>query len=215
MSCEPKTETAAGQEGRRETLAECARQFAPAIFFAICLLSLRVAKQLGLGSVSVDLLVLISATVATLLVVRQRLPLQNVFGLAVAITLFSGVVFLVENILMMSFTPVLNAGFQRLPAWTVPLLWIISLVNARGVAKFFLQKIRRTKNFGLWLIGLSSLLVVMLNRSSQSDWQIVLGQFVLALVAFVMTTPWFIDKKPAERGPDNAPLVLTLLILFW
>ncbi len=204
-----------GAKGRRKIFLARFRSFASAICLAICLLAAWVGKQLGLDPNLIILFVLISATVATLVAVGQRLPLQNIVGLAVTTTLFSGVVYLVEKVFGMSFTPVLNEEFHSLPAWTAPLLWTISLVNARGIGKLFLQKIRRTKNFGLWLLGLSSLLAASLNRGGPLQWQIFVGQMILALLAFVATTPWFIDKKPVDHPPDAQPLFLILFILLW
>lgn len=202
-------------EVRHPTFTERLRSFASVIFLAVCLIAARLGIQLGLETGPVSLFVLISATVATLLAAGQRLPLQNVVGLVVTITIFSALVFLLEKLFRLSFTPVLNAKFQHLPAWTPPLLWTIALVNARAVGKLFLQRISRTKNFGFWLLGLSSLLVASLNRGGPLQWQIFVGQMILALLAFVATTPWFIDKKPVERTPDAQPSFLLFFTLLW
>lgn len=202
-----------GLENLPEKLGEQIRSLLPAILFGACFLMALVAKQFELDSSRADLFVLVSAAVATLLVIK---PFQNVIGLAVTIAIFSGLIFLGENILKMPcVVPVLNDDFRQLPRWTSPLLWIIALVNARGVSKLFLHKIRRTKNFGLWLLALSSLLVACMNSGAHFHWQRFSLQFALAMIAFVATTPWFIDKKPFKHAPDYQPLIITILLFCW
>lgn len=199
-----------------EKFAKRIMLFLPSLLFGFIFLTTRTAKEFGLDSTVSNLIVLTSGTVATLWIAHQRLPFQNIVGLVVTIAIFSGGIFLGGNILKIPFaSPIQNTTLNSLPAWTSPLLWTIALVNARGVAKLVLHKIRRMNNFGLWLIGFSSVLVAALCRIEPFVWQTFLLQFMLALVAFVATTPWFIDKKPKDQPPDFQPLFITILILLW
>lgn len=157
-----------------------------------------------------SLFLLVAGTIATLCVLGQKLPLQNIVGLAVTIAIFSGAILLGTSWLKLSFNPPqLNQNFSKLPEWTFPLIWLVALVNARGIAKLLLHRWRKNKNFGLWLLALSSWFVAGLNARN------FFFQFAFGMIAFVVTTPWFLDKKRAESSADFQPLLLAILLLIW
>ncbi|MEO5803311.1 MAG: hypothetical protein ABIR24_07250 [Verrucomicrobiota bacterium] len=156
------------------------------------------------------------ATVATLLVLNQRLPLQNIIALAIILALFSGATLLGASALkVLVLPPVVNEKFLHLPAWAAPLLWTVALVNARGIAKLFLHTMRKKSNYGIALITLSALVVASLNLRADSAWQTFIVQFALAITALIATTPWFLDKRSVEFKPDFQPLAIMILLLFW
>jgi hypothetical protein len=194
------------------------RSFFPTIFFGVFLGAAWFARAFATDSVSsiANLFVLFLATIASLIALNQRLPLQNVIVLTVVIALFSGTALLTASALKVSIVPpVANKNFSHLPAWTAPLLWTIALVNARGIAKLLLHPLRKINNYGLVLIALSSLLVASLNLCSEFSGKVFMGQFAIALAGLVATTPWFIDKKRVEHAPDFQPLAITILLMFW
>jgi hypothetical protein len=189
-------------------LKQTATHFAPAIFFTLCLLIAQRGKYFGLNASAADLFVLASATFATLLVLHQRLPLQNIVALTIILALFFGAAFLLNKLFQTPVSPT-PLGFRNF------LLWIIAFVNARGIAAFFLQRIRQRPNYGLCLIGLSSFLLTLLIPDARISLKFFLRGFCLALVPFIATVPWFIDKKRVEHSPNIQPLLIALLLFFW
>lgn len=105
--------------------------------------------------------------------------------------------------------PTFNHSFGQLPSWTFPLLWIVAVVNARGVAKLMLNPWQKNKNIGLGLMVLGSVLVATVSRQS------FFSQFALAAIGFVVTTPWFIDKKGVQQPPDFQALLIVIGLLLW
>lgn len=189
-------------------------RFAPTILFAIFFLAVWIARSFGLNLSVADGILLICATVATLHVLGQRLPLQNIFGLAVVITIFSEMSFFFDKLFYIWPLPAFFR-FKNLPGFTFPFLWIIALVNARGIAKLILYRWRKTESVGLWLIALSSLLVTVVNPDTRTTVKFFLERFCFAAVVFIATTPWFLDKKRVEHPPDYQPLLITTLLFLW
>jgi hypothetical protein len=220
-SCSEKKTEDAPSENHPTAVAQFSngtRRLWPAILFGISFVAAWSVRAVVTESAPsfASLFVLILATVITLIVLNQQLPLQNIVALIVAVTIFSGATMLGAGALRISFDPpIFNREFSLLPAWSSPLLWTVALVNARGIAKLFLRQMRRESFYGWSLIALSSVLVAGFNLSAEPDWKISGSQFVLASIAFVATTPWFIDKKPVERAPDYQPLFITILLLLW
>jgi hypothetical protein len=193
-------------------------QYLPIIFFAIAWLGAWLVRAFAVEQVSslANVFMVFLTSVATLVVLNQRLPLQNVIALIIVIALFSGVTMLAAVALKISILPpVVNEKFRHLPTWTAPLLWTIGLVNARGIAKLFLHRLRKSSNYGIAIIALSSLLVASLNLRAETGGRTFVIQIALACAALVATTPWFIDKKRIEQKPDIQPLIITALLLFW
>jgi uncharacterized membrane protein len=54
--------------------------------------------------------------------------------------------------------------FTVLP-WPVPFLWIVVVVNGRGVARLIMRPWRKTNYYGFWVIGLTCVLAVLLDLS--------------------------------------------------
>jgi putative membrane protein len=186
-------------------------------------------------------LVLILALVTTLLALGRTLPWQNVITAAVLIGLVSGTVQTVGVKTGMPFGQYFYASyfgprlFQLLP-WPVPCLWIVALLNSRGVARLLLRPWRNRPNPGLRVIALTSLLAVIFDAGLEpfaarvnyywiwrtagnallwygAPWTNFAGWAFTALLALVITSPWLLDKKPqTDPPPDYYPLVLWVIL---
>ena len=190
-----------------------------------------------------ETLLLLSAVVSSLLTLARRLPLQNVVMTAVLVASISSVIFSVavlSGIPLGPLTYLESFGlklFGVLP-WPIPLIWIVVLINARGVARLIMRPWRKTNYYGFWVIGLACLLVVLFDLSLEpfavytkqfwlwhtpkwvwawhtAPWVNFLGWFVTALGILAFTTPWLINKQPVKQPMDYQPLILWLLLNGW
>ena len=121
-----------------------------------------------------------------------------------------------------------NGLFHGL-AWAAPALWVVVLLNARGVARLIMQRARRTTNYGLWVMGITIILAVMwelsfelfartLNRdSTYVPWYSIPSVRFLAWAAttffiLLLITPALISKSPNPTVPGIQPLFVWLLL---
>lgn len=188
-------------------------------------------------------LLLLSAAASTLLTLARRLPAQNVVAAAVLIAAMAGVVGTVAAGSGIPFgarvySELLGDKFFDLLPWTVPLLWVVVLVNARGVARLIMRPWRKTNYYGYWVIGLACGLAVLLDLGLEpfavhargywiwqtpgavldwytAPWVNFLGWFVTALFILAFSTPWLINKNPVKQPMDYQPLILWLLVNAW
>ena len=187
---------------------------------------------------------LILATASTITALAQQLPLQNVLLAAFVIALMGGAVHALGVTMGIPFGPFqfgAEAGprlFKTLP-WTLPLIWIVAILNSRGVARLILRPWRKNRNYGFWLIGLSALLTLFFDLAMDPfatrvkhlwfwlptkfplTWQgaplvnfFSWGAVTLLILAFA--TPALINKNPVRRTPDFHPLTVWLgaMLLF-
>src|SRR5438046_2828856 len=122
-----------------------------------------------LGEPEGSLTGLVRATPATSLVsLSRQLPGQNVLLAAAIIALIGSAAHWVGAVTGIPFGPFEytdTAGpkfFSTLP-WALPFIWIIAILNSRGVARLVLRPWRKTRAYGLWIMGLSSTLSLLLN----------------------------------------------------
>ena len=185
------------------------------------------------------------ATASTIVAPLRRLPMQNVFWAALIIAVIGGTAHAVGEITDLPFGPFVfgpEAGpklFKTLP-WAVPLVWVFTLLNSRGVARLILRPWRKTKSYGFWVIGFTTALVMLFDFALDPfasrvkhywlwtptkfpvTWQgAPLVNFVswavIALLMLAFVTPLLINKRPRGRSsPDYHPLGLWLgaLLLF-
>jgi len=190
-----------------------------------------------------EALFLITATTITLTSLARELPSQNALlaggSLALAglglesLNAATGVPY--GSIVFMPQGGVLL--FHALP-WCTPLLWVLILLNARGVARFLLASARTNPNYGFYVLGLTSLLVIWFDLSFQTfavqvahywkwtsesghsgwlqvPWHVLLSRGLAALVTLGLVTPVLINKKPATKPLLVFPVMLwSLLLLF-
>ena len=113
----------------------------------------------------------------------------------------------------------------------MPFIWIVALLNSRGVARLILRPWRKLRVYGFWLIGLTTILTVLFDLGLEPfatrfqhywlwrptklpiDWygaplSNFLGWIVTALLALAFATPSLINKKPAKSAPDYHPLIV-------
>lgn len=182
------------------------------------------------------------ATASTLTSLGRRLQLQNVLAVAGLISVLGGIVQFVGATTGIPFGPIVftdNFGpqlFDRLP-WLAPLLWLVMLLNCRGVARLLLRPWRKLHGYGFRVIGLTVGLMVLCDCALEpfatrvnrlwiwrvsggvsmdwlgAPWVNFPGWAVTALLLLIAATPWLINKMPSRRrGPDYHPLVAWLAL---
>ncbi len=188
-------------------------------------------------------LLVLTTALATLASLARTLPGPNVLLTAALIGLLGGLAHGLGATTAFPFGPFLYpeaAGpkFFNTLAWPLPLIWIIAILNSRGVARLILRPWRKLKNYALWLIGVTALLVLLFDLALEPfaahgnhfwrwlptkfpfTWHgapIVnfLGWLLTALLILAFTTP-ALSKKPARTNKsrvDYHPLVVWLLAL--
>jgi len=50
--------------------------------------------------------------------------------------------------------------FKTLP-WAMPLIWVVAVLNSRGVVRLILRPWRKLRSYGFWLIGLTAALTML------------------------------------------------------
>jgi len=191
-----------------------------------------------------EALLILLATVATITALKRQLPLQNVLLASFIIALFGGAVHALGATMEIPFGPFIfgaEAGpqlFKTLP-WPMPLIWVVMILNSRGVARLVLRPWRKIRNYGFWLVGLTTVLALLFDLAFDPaasrvkhywlwmptkfpvTWQgapVVnfLSWAAVSVLMLAISTPVLINKNPTRRGPDYYPLVVWLgaLMLF-
>jgi uncharacterized membrane protein len=196
---------------------------------------------------ALDAVLIVLAAVASVAALSAQLPLQNVLPAALIAAAFGGFAhgLTTASDIALPFGPITfnsDAGgkiFNAVP-WIIPLIWVIVIFNARGVARLILRPWRRIKNYGFWLIGLTAVLAVAFDVALEPyAWHVkhlwlwqptkiaitwhgasplnFLGWAFVSLLILAFATPSLIRKQPGASGkPDFHPLFVWLgaLILF-
>lgn len=180
------------------------------------------------------------ATGSTLVNLAARLSPQNVLVVAPLTALFAWVV---ESINVRSgvpfgarvFTEELGGPVLWKVPWLVPLVWLVMIINSRGVARLLLRPFRRATYYGFWLIGVTSLLTALFDFGLEpfagtvraywrwqtaagtpawhgAPWAGFLGWTTAAIILLGFTTPWFITKRPVPQPLDFHPLAIWALL---
>jgi len=189
-------------------------------------------------------LILLSA-ISTVTALARHLPLQNVLLATVGIALIGSGAFVLGLHTGIPFGPFFQGPeaeaipFKTLP-WPIPLLWIVVVLNSRGVARLILRPWRKIRAYGYWLIGFTAILTVLFDLALDPfawrirhywiwaptklslAWQgaplsnfISWGMVTILILAFV--TPALINKQLSKRSaPDLLPLAVWLggVVLF-
>ncbi len=183
----------------------------------------------------------ILAVATTLTAAFRSLPAQNVILSAVLIALISGIVETIGAKTGIPFGPFVYTGnlgpqlFGVLP-WPVPLIWILAILNSRGVARLILRPWRKLGKYGFWVIGLTCALVVILDFGLEpfsaqvnrywiwrtpetvlawhtAPWINFISWATTTLLILAFTTPWLINKRHIKHAPpDYHPLIVWLLL---
>jgi uncharacterized membrane protein len=188
-------------------------------------------------------LLVIATAFATLTSMARQLAGQNVMLAATIIAVAGGVAHAVGVITGIPFGPfayLSGAGpmFFNTLAWPMPAVWIIVLLNARGVARLILKPWRKLKNYGFFVIGMAAALVVLFDLALEPfatrvngywvwlptkfpwTWNGMplinsLGWALVALITLAFATPAMINKHSRSRKlpPDFHPLIVWVLLL--
>jgi uncharacterized membrane protein len=190
-----------------------------------------------------DGLLLASALATSMLALGRRLPFQNVLTATGLIVLLAGVLLGLTAWTGIPFGPIFytgNAGAKLgdLLPWTLPLWWVVLLLNGRGVARLILRPWRKTPYYGFWVIGLTAALLVAFDLGLEpfavfvrdywlwrtprgvpawftAPWVNFLTWFVTASAILVFSVPWLINKNPVKRPMDYHPLIVWLVLNAW
>ena len=186
-----------------------------------------------------DAAFIVIATAATMAGLWRRLPLQNVLMATGGIALIGGGFSALGAKYGLPFGPfVFGSGsgpliFKTL-AWAMPLIWVVIILNSRGVARLMLRPWRKNRSYGYRVIGLSAVLVFFFSLALEPfafhvkhlwlwepmalplTWQgvpiicfVAWGLITLLILLFI--TPALIVKKPRSKsGPELHPLCLWL-----
>jgi uncharacterized membrane protein len=187
-----------------------------------------------------DGLLVVLAAATTLASLTCRLPGQNVMLASMIIAVIGGAAHTIGALTAIPFGPIVYTDrvgqrlFDPLP-WAVPLLWLVAILNSRGVARLILRPWRQTRVYGFWLLGLAVALVVLLDLALEPyatqvkefwrwqptklplDWYTApLVNFfawaVVALLILAFATPSLLNKKPVKSPPDYHSLAVWLLL---
>jgi uncharacterized membrane protein len=188
-----------------------------------------------------DGLLVVLTTATVLASLTRQLPAQNVMLASAIIAFLAGAAQTLGALTAIPFGPYFYTDkigqqvFHPLP-WAVPLLWIAVILASRGVARLMLRPWRKTQTYGFRLIGLTTLLVVLLDVGLEpfatrvkhfwfwnptklkfdwysTPWVNFFGWAVTALLILAFATPSLINKKPMPQPPpDYSPLIVWLLL---
>lgn len=187
-----------------------------------------------------DGVLLVLAAATTLTSLSRQLPAQNVMLASGIIVFISGMAQTFGAVTAIPFGPYVflpSIGqklFEPLP-WSVPIIWLVAVLCARGVARLMLRPWRKTRSYGFWLIGITAGLVVLFDFGLEpfathvkrlwlwnptraglywyrAPWVNFLGWAGTALLILAFATPSLINKKPVKQPPNYHPLIVWLLV---
>jgi uncharacterized membrane protein len=192
-----------------------------------------------------DAVLLLLAVVSTIAALARHLPLQNVLFVALVIAFASGAVTWLDlktGIPFGQFTLGDNVGpklHKTLPL-AMPVIWVVAILNSRGVARLILRPWRKTRAYGFWFIGFTAGLTMLFDLAFDPfasrvkhfwfweptkfplTWQGAPlvnfpGWLAVTLLILAFVTPMLINKHPTQRRPpDFHPLGVWLgaILLF-
>jgi len=191
---------------------------------------------------TMDCLTLFLAVAATMASLVRQLPAQNVILAAGVAGLAGAAAEWLSAIAAVPFGPIVyNAGnsgrfiVQGLP-WSAPFIWVVVLLNSRGVARLGLRRHRRAAYYGFWVIGVAAVLVAVFQFSLEpfatqvkqfwswqptkihsdwfgAPWVNFIACAATAAIILLFVTPALISKSPGPPPPPSLqPLILWELL---
>lgn len=195
--------------------------------------------KLPINEGMLDGITLLLALASTVTSLAGQLPAQNVGLAAVIVAAMGGVIHVIGAMTGIPFGPInysAEAGFKifGLP-WFMPLLWVVVILNARGVSRLILRPWRKLRVYGYWLIALTAVLTVVFVLGLEPfatrarhywfwqatklpvDWygaplSDFLGWLVAALLILGFSTPALMKKRPSKSYPEYHPLIVWISI---
>jgi uncharacterized membrane protein len=187
-----------------------------------------------------EAMLVLSATVLTLVSQSRRLPGQNVLLAAAIIVVISSIAHAAGARTgipfgLFTYTGTTGPVLFNMLAWFVPFLWVIILFNSRGVARLIVRPWRRTRRYGLWIIALTTVLAVVFDFGMEPfatrvdeywfwlpskipvDWfgapiSNFVGWLVVTLIILGFATPSLMNKRPSGSPPDYSPLLIWVML---
>lgn len=176
----------------------------------------------------------------TVQTVCGELPLQNVLVAAAIIAGFGSAAHWLSQVSDVPLGPIEfggGRGDSPLQDWipAAALLWVVAVLNARGVVRWGLRNRSDHPSHGLRVIGLSAVLVVVLAAGLEPYATVVhrhwlwgptrlpftwhgapisclFGWGTVSLVALIAAVPVLVNKHPAPKGPRPGPLLIWVAI---
>lgn len=210
------------------------------LVFAVTCVGVRVSGKTGWPEAALVLV----ATFSTCFSLSRQLPGQNVMMSVVIIAVLGGLAHAAGALTSVPFGPFVYTGkagprLSHVLPWWIPFLWVVVLLNSRGVAKLILRPWRKTRSYGFRLLGVTVALCVVFDLGLEpfatrvGDFWLWLptrlplswysapltntvGWAVASLLVLAFATPSLINKSPATPPRDLHPLVLwvALSLLF-
>jgi len=212
------------------------------VMFVVVALTLVTSLRLpGKPGWAEAVLVFLTAT-ATIIALAAHLPMQQVLLGAGIIAAIGGLAHGLAAATAIPFGPIqfLEIGpklFGYL-AWPMPVLWVIAVLNSRGVARLILRPWRKTRRYGFWLLGMTAALSVLFDLAlepfaslTRKFWMWMptklpvrwfdapvtnlVGWILVVLLILAFATPCLINKqqRPRLSSPDYHPLIVWLLCM--
>jgi len=196
---------------------------------------------LPLRFVWVETALILLAAGSSITALLRQLPAQNVLSATFIIALAGGIISTVGEKFGVPFGSFI-VGVESGPrifgtvSWATPLIWMVAILNSRGVARLMLRPWRKTKTYGFRLIGFTAALTAAFDfafepfatrvkhywfwEPTKLSWQgaplvnFLAWAIVTALIlAFV--TPLLINKQLSKRrAPDFHPLGIWMGAIF-
>jgi len=216
--------------------------FLIAILFAIAQAS--GGLRSGINEGLLDGIVVLLALASTVVSLAGQLPAQNVALAATIVAGMGGMIHVIGALTGIPFGPVTygaETGFKLVGGlpWFMPLLWVVVILNARGVSRLILRPWRKLRVYGYWLIALTAVLTLVFVLGLEPfatrarhywfwqatklpvDWygaplSDFLGWAVAALLILAFSTPALMKKRPSKSYPEYHPLIVwtSIEILF-
>ena len=192
--------------------------------------------RLGVNEGVADGIVLLLALASTVVSLAGQLPAQNVALAGVIVAGMGGMIHTIGALTGIPFGPIAyggDTGFKLVGGlpWFVPLLWVVVILNARGVSRLILRPWRKLRVYGYWLIALTAVLTLVFVLGLEPfatrarhywfwqatklpvDWcgaplSDFLGWVVAALLILGFSTPALMKKRPARSYPEYHPLIV-------
>lgn len=188
-------------------------------------------------------LLLILSVITTVASLSGQIPAQNAVLVSLLIAFLGGAVEFLGAITAVPFGPFvynkekIGAFLLNPLPWAAPIFWVVALLNARGVGRLILRKYRYRRNYGFVLMGVTALLVVIIEMSFEPyavwakeywSWKPTklgfswysapltnsVGWGVTSLLILLFVTPALINKSPVKRPPAYHPLIMWELLSF-
>ena len=192
-----------------------------------------------------EVLLLGSAAACTITGTTRRLPLQNVILAVFIIAVLGGAVHAMGAMTGIPFGPFefgesIGAQLFKTLPWAIPLIWVLAVLNSRGVARLILRPWRKVSGYGFWLIGMTAALTLLFDFALEPfatrvkhywiwsptklplTWQGApisnfLAWAAMSVLIALVIAPALINKQPGKRNtPDFHPFAVWIAcILFF